>query len=287
MAIDTNKLLEIKTYVDKFNFFRKQSDYYVDLLGYNSNNEEIQSEFVVNDNDDYDLESVDGIVYNKKTSELRQLLYEEFSNVGYDISKPFISALVESFYVVDTNMNDAEIGLYDMNFYEDRVHNDIKIISTFTNEEIDLSYRLKNQPDRVFDDKFYSYDLMNIMDAGHSKITLIANYSERGYLAIGKHPYDPDDKNNTIFYPLDETGKASIEIPEKNGVRIFSICKDFLENNVYHDAILMQYNLITAHYYYALMNESLSIIGNVNNTIMEKLNILFKMLSKLKIFKRK
>lgn len=245
-----------------------------------------------NDTSQIDQNIIEGYEITNKTEEFKTVIEDAFLFNGYQITNNFVSALINSFYVVDTNLGELNLDInltYDD--YMDYARNNLRICSTFENRNTDISYTIKSgmlvevASRLTGSTPFTSYDLMFIINSGHNGFTIHAKNNEDGFLAIGKSPYDPYDSSNTII--RDPNGDTSVNIPPKEGVMIFEKAKEFLEENVYEDFAKYLFYMNRAMNYKRLVEEALESFEPAINDIMTKINLIYKKFADMKIKKVK
>lgn len=252
-------------------------------------NDSIELQFSIdNDMGTTDQNITEGYVLQRKTDEYRKKLENDFVDCGYQYTNDFVSALINSFYIIDTNLDPIN---FDINlthdYFLEYAHNYLRICSTFENRDIDISYTINSGLHIDVISKitgsvpFMSYDLMYIMNKGHNGFKIYAKNNEQGYLSIGSSPYNPSNPLNTII--RDPNGNTSVDIPPREGVHIFENANNYLEENVYEDFADYLYYMNMAINYKNLVETSFIDFRPEINDIIDKINLIYKTLANIKV----
>lgn len=279
----------VKNLIDKYNEYQRAFEIAENNITMLTQSTDFQFG-IDNDTSQIDQNIIEGYEITNKTEEFRTIIEDAFLFNGYQITNNFVSALINSFYVVDTNLGELNLDInltYDD--YMDYARNNLRICSTFENRNTDISYTIKSGmlvevASRLTGSApFTSYDLMFIINSGHNGFTIHAKNNEEGFLAIGKSPYDPYDSSNTII--RDPNGDTSVNIPPKEGVMMFEKAKEFLEETVYEVFAKYLFYMNRAMNYKRLVEEALESFEPAINDIMTKINLIYKKFADMKIKK--
>lgn len=136
---------------------------------------------------------------------VRGEIEKSLSAVGYDTGKPFVKAVIGSYYV--------ECNESDFSFQIKTNFKSVEIITEWVNANGNCG-----------ESKIDSLDILEIMDKGRGAYTIEAKQSTNGVLAIppAGQRYDPANKANTIV----KSGVTNVRA--KRGANITEIADDAL-----------------------------------------------------------